>query len=163
MDNIYINSFDKFAQENNRILVTEDPEQNANHILILMNSGRNFGLLCASTPNETVTGNGERMKQLVKEVLKLKCSYIPFKYGLSYASAGDSVERNEDNCLFIPGIKLEQLLELAEKYEQATAVYGNKNELKSYNVQTGKPDVIQGAVDIKLAVATVFFYPGTFR
>ena len=163
MDNSYVKDFDKFMQEGNRILVTDDPVQNANHILVLMNSGRNFGLLCASKNTETVTGNGDRMKELVKDVLKLKCSYIPFKYGLSYASVGDSIERNEDNCLFIPGIELEQLLTLAKKYEQTTAVYGNRDELKSYNVQTGKPDIIQGAVDIKLAVATVFFYPGTFR
>jgi len=163
METTYINSFDNFLQEDNHILVEDDPLENANHILILMNSSRNFGLLCASKPTETKSGNEARLKKLQQDVIKLKCSYIPFKYGLNYASTGGSVVRNEDEALFIQGIELEELLELAAKYEQPTAVYGNKDEIKSYDVQSGKPDVILGAVDMKLAMATVLFYPGTFR
>ena len=159
----YINSFDNFMQEENHILVEDDPGENANHILMLMNSSRNFGLLCPTKPTETKSSNEARMEKLQRDVIKLKCSYIPFKYGLNYASTGGSVVRNEDDCLFIQGIELEELLELAARYEQPTAVYGNKDEIKSYDVQSGKPDVILGAVDMKLAMATVLFYPGTFR
>ena len=159
----YIDSFDNFIPEENRILVEEEPLENAKHILILMNSSRNFGLLCASKPTETKSGNEARLKKLQQDVIKLKCSYIPFKYGLNYASTGGSVVRNESDCLFIQGIELDELLELAARYEQPTAVYGNKDEIKSYDVQSGKPDVILGAVDMKLAMATVLFYPGTFR
>jgi hypothetical protein len=159
----YIDSFDNFILEDNHILVEDDALANANHILILMNSSRNFGLLCASKPTETTSGNDARMEKLQQDVIKLKCSYIPFKYGLNYASAGESIVRNENSCLCIQGIELEELLELAAKYEQSTAVYGNKDEIKSYDVQSGKPDIILGAVDMKLAMATVLFYPGTFR
>ena len=163
MEATYINSFDDFIPEDNHILVEDDALANANHILILMNSSRNFGLLCASRPTETTSSNEARLKKLQQDIIKLKCSYIPFKYGLNYASAGGSVVRNEDDCVCIQGISLEQLLELAGAYEQPTAVYGNKDEVKSYDVQSGKPDVILGAVDMKLAMATVLFYPGTFR
>jgi hypothetical protein len=163
METTYINSFDNFMLEDNHILVEDDKVENANHILILANSGKNFALLCASKPTETIRRNKERMEKLQRDVLKLKCSYIPFNYGLNYASAGDSIVRNEDSCLFISGIELEELLNLASKYEQQTAVYGNKEDLKSYNVQSGKPEVTLGAVDMKLAMATVLFYPGTFR
>jgi hypothetical protein len=89
----YINSFDSFIQEYNRILVEDDPVANANHILIFINGGKNFGLLCASKPTETISGNLARIKKLQQDVMKLKCSYIPFKYGLSYASTGESVVR----------------------------------------------------------------------
>ena len=163
METTYINSFDNFIREDNNILVEEDAVANANHILMLMNSSRNFGLLCASRPTETMGGNETKMKKLQQDVIKLKCSYIPFKYGVNYASAGESVVRNEDDCLFIQGIELVELLELAAKYEQQTAVFGNKEELKSYDVQSGKPDIILGKVAMKLAMATVLFYPGTFR
>ena len=163
MEATYINSFDDFIPEDNHILVEDDALANANHILILMHSSRNFGLLCASKPTETTSSNEARLKKLQQDIIKLKCSYIPFKYGLNYASAGESVVRNEDDCLCIQGISLEQLLELADAYEQPTAVFGNKDEIKSYDVQSGKPDVILGAVDMKLAMATVLFYPGTFR
>ena len=163
MEAFYINSYDDFMREDNRILVEDDALENANHILILMNSSRNFGLLCASKPTETKSSNEARMDRLQKDVLKLKCSYIPFKYGMNYASAGESVVRNEDDCLYIDGIELDELLELAARYEQPTAVFGNKDEIKSYDVQSGKPDVILGAVDMKLAMATILFYPGTFR
>src|ERR1019366_4614962 len=163
METTYINSFDTFLTEDNHILVEDDALANANHILILMNTGKNFGFLCASKPTETISGNEARLKKLQQDVIKLKSSYIPFKYGLNYASQGESTVRNEDSCLFIQGISLVQLLELADRYEQPTAIYGNKNEIKSYDVQSGKPDVILGAVDMKLAMATVLFYPGTFR
>ena len=163
METTYINSFDNFIPEDNHILVEDDPLANANHILILMNSSRNFGLLCASKPTETISGNEARLKKLQLDVIRLKCSFVPFKYGLNYASTGGSVVRNEDEALFIQGIELEELLELAAKYEQPTAVYGNKDEIKSYDVQSGKPDIILGTVDMKLAMATVLFYPGTFR
>ena len=163
METTYINSFDNFIREDNNILVEEDAVANANHILMLMNSSRNFGLLCASRPTETMNGNEARMKKLQQDVLKLKCSYIPFKYGVNYASTGESVVRNEDSCLFIQGIELEELLRLAAKYEQLTAVFGNKQEIKSFDVQSGKPDIILGRVDMKLAMATVLFYPGTFK
>ena len=163
METNYINSFDNFIQEDNHILVEDDALSNANHILILMGTGKNFGLLCAAKPTETTTGNETRMEKLQRDVIKLKCSYIPFKYGLNYASQGESTVRNEDDCLFIQGIELDELLELAARYEQPTAVYGNKDEIKSYDVQSGKPDVILGTVDMKLAMATVLFYPGTFR
>ena len=159
----YIDSFDDFIPEENHILVEDDALANANHILILMNSSRNFGLLCASKPTETKSGNEARLKKLQQDVIKLKCSYIPFKYGLNYASTGGSVVRNEDDCLFIQGIELEELLELADRFEQPTAVYGNKDEIKSYDVRGGKPDITLGPVDMKLAMATVLFYPGTFR
>jgi hypothetical protein len=149
--------------EDNHILVEDNPLENANHILILMNSTKNFGLLCASKPTETESSNKARMYKLQEDIIKLKCSYIPFTYGLSHASTGESVVRNEDNCLFIQGIELDELLELATRYEQPTAVFGNKGEIKSYDVQSGKPDIILGAVDMKLAMATVLFYPGTFR
>ena len=163
METTYINGFDDFMPEENHILVEDDALANANHILILMNSNRNFGLLCASKPTETTSSNEARLKKLQQDIIKLKCSYIPFKYGLNYASAGGSVVRNEDCCLCIQGIALDELLELAARYEQPTAVYGNKDEIKSYDVQGGKPDIILGAVDVKLAMATVLFYPGTFR
>ena len=163
METTYINSFDNFMMEDNHILVEDDALANAKHILILMNSSRNFGFLCASKPTETASGNEARMEKLQQDVIKLKCSYIPFKYGVNYASTGGSVVRNEDDCLFIQGIELEDLLKLADRYEQQTAVYGNKEELKSYDVQSGKPDIILGAVDMKLAMASVLFYPGTFR
>jgi hypothetical protein len=163
METNYINSFNCFLKEDNRILVEDDELQNANHILILMNSSKNFGLLCASKPTETESSNKARMDELQKDIIRLKCSYIPFKYGLSYSSTGESVVRNEDDCLFIQGIELDELLELATKYEQPTTVFGNKEEIKSYDVQSGKPDIIMGAVDMKLAMATVFFYPGTFK
>ena len=163
----YINSFDDFMPEDeephNRILVENDPVENANHILMLMNSSRNFGLLCASKPTETASSNDARMEKLQQDVIKRGASYIPFKLGLNYASTGGSVVRNEDGALFIQGLDLDELLELAARYEQPTAVFGNKDEIKSYDVQSGKPDVILGAVDMKLAVATVLFYPGTFR
>jgi len=42
METTYINSFDNFLQEDNHILVEDDPLENAKHILILMNSSRNF-------------------------------------------------------------------------------------------------------------------------
>ncbi len=163
METTYINSFDNFLTEENHILVEDDALANANHILILMNTGKNFGLLCASKPTETISGNEARLKKLQQDVINLKSSYIPFKYGLNYASQGESTVRNEDSCLFIQGISLVQLLELADRYEQPTAIYGNKSEIKSYDVQSGKPDVILGAEDMKLAMATVLFYPGTFR
>ena len=163
METTYINSFDNFLPEDNRILVEDDPVENANHILMLMNGSRNFGLLSASKPSETVSSNKARMKKLQQDTIKLGCSYVPFKYGLNYASTGGSVVRNEDDCLFIQGIELNELLELAARYEQPTAVFGNKDEIKSYDVQSGKPDVILGAVDMKLAMATILFYPGTFR
>ena len=163
METTYINSFDNFIPEDNHILVEDDALANANHILILMNTGKNFGLICASKPTETISDNEARLKKLQQDVIKLKYSYIPFKYGLNYASQGESTVRNEDGCLFIQGIELDELLELAARYEQPTAVYGNKNEIKSYDVQSGKPDIILAAVDMKLAMATVLFYPGTFR
>jgi len=159
----YIDSFDTFIQEENHILVEDDPVANANHILVIMNTGKNFGLLCASKPTETTSENHARLKKLQQDLIKLKASYVPFKYGLNYASTGGSVVRNDDDCLFIQGIELDELLELADRYEQSTAVYGNKDEIKSYDVQSGKPDVILGAVDMKLAMATVLFYPGTLR
>ena len=163
MENTYINSFDNFIQEDNHILVENDALANANHILVIMNTGKNFGLLCASKPTETTSENHARMKKLQQDVIELKYSYIPFKYGLNYTSTGDSVVRNEDDCLFIQGIELEELLELADRFEQPTAVYGNKDEIKSYDVRGGKPGIILGSVDMKLAMATVLFYPGTFR
>ena len=163
METTYINSFDNFIREDNHILVEDDAVANANHILMLINSGKNFGLLCASRPTETISGNEARMKKLQQDVVKLKCSYIPFKYGLNYASAGESVVRNEDSCLYIEGIELKELLVLAANYEQSIAVFGSKEEIKSYDVQGGKPDIILGKVDIKLAMATVLFYPGTFK
>ena len=163
METTYINSFDNFILEDNHILVENDALANANHILVIMNTGKNFGLLCASKPTETTNENHARMKELQQAVNELKYSYVPFKYGLNYASAGGSVVRNEDEALFIQAIKLDQLLELADRFEQPTAVYGNKDEIKSYDVRGGKPDIILGAVDMKLAMATVLFYPGTFR
>lgn len=159
----YIDSFDDFIPEENRILVEDDPRENANHILILMNTAKNFGFLCASKPNETISSNKARLKKLQQDVIKRGASYIPFKFGLNYASTGGSVVRNEDGALFIQGLELDEILELAARYQQPTAVYGNKDEIKSYDVQSGKPDVILGTVDMKLAVATVLFYPGTFR
>ena len=163
METTYINSFDNFISEDNHILVEDDALQNANHILILMNSVRNFGLLCVSKPTENSSGNEARMEKLQKDLVQLNCSFIPFKFGLNYTSAADSIVRNEDDCLFIQGIELEELLTLAAKYEQQTAVYGNRDELKSYDVQSGEPDVMLGAVDMKLAMAMVLFHPVTFR
>ena len=163
METTYINGFDNFILEDNHILVEDDALANANHILVIINTGKNFGFLCASKPTETTSSNEGRMKKLQHDVEKLGSSWIPFKQGLNYTSAGGSVVRNENDCLFIQGIELDELLELASKYEQPTAVYGNKDEIKSYDVQSGKPDIILGAVDMKLAMATVLFYPGTFR
>ena len=163
METTYINSFDNFILEDNHILVENDALANANHILVIMNTGKNFGLLCASKPTETASSNESRLKKLQQDVVKRGASYIPFKHGLNYTSAGGSVVRNETDCLFISGIDLKSLLTLADRYEQPTAVFGNKDEVKSYDVQSGKPDVILGAVDMKLAMATVLFYPGTFR
>lgn len=163
METTYINSFDNFIREDNHILVENDELANANHILVIMNTGKNFGFLCASKPTETTSENHARMEELQKEIIRHKCSFIPFKYGLNYTSTGGSVVRNDDDCLFIEGIELDQLLELADRFEQPTAVYGNKEEIKSYDVRGGKPDIILGAVDMKLAMATVLFYPGTFR
>ena len=40
---------------------------------------------------------------------------------------------------------------------------GNKSEMKSYDVQTGKPDVILGTVDMKMAMATIFVLPWHFQ
>jgi hypothetical protein len=40
METTYINSFDNFIPEDNRILVEDDALTNANHILILMNTGK---------------------------------------------------------------------------------------------------------------------------
>ena len=163
METTYINSFDNFIQEDNHILVENDELANANHILVIMNTGKNFGLLCASKPTETTSENHARMKELQQAVNERGASYIPFKYGLNYASAGGSVVRNEDEALFIQDLELDELLELADRFEQPTAVYGNKDEIKSYDVRGGKPDITLGPVDMKLAMATVLFYPGTFR
>lgn len=163
MDTTYINGYDEFIAEENTLLVTDDEAKNANHILLVINSGRNFGLLCPSKPTETKKGNEDRMKSLQQDVIRMKCSYIPFKYGFNFTSEGESIIRKEETCLFILGIKLDQLLALANTYEQDTAVYGNKEEIKSYSVSSGKPEVILGSGDMKLAMATVMFYPGTYR
>ena len=103
------------------------------------------------------------MEQLQRDVIKLKCSYIPFKFGFNVASEGGSTIRKEENYLFISGIELEELLELAAKYEQSTIAFGKNGEIKSYDVQSGKPVVMLGAVDMKLAMAEILFNPGAFR
>jgi len=163
METTYINGYEDFINEENRILVEEDEVENANHIVMLMNSERSFGLLCATRPTETLSGNKSRMEKLQRDVIKLKCSYIPFKFGFNIASEGGSTIRKEENYLFISGIELEELLELAAKYEQPTVAFGSKGEIKSYDVQSGKPIVMLGAVDAKLAMAEILFNPGAFR
>ena len=45
METTYINGYDEFTNEENHILVEEDEVENANHIIMLMNSEKNFGLL----------------------------------------------------------------------------------------------------------------------
>lgn len=163
MENTYINGFDKFIAEHNTLTVLENENKNANHILLVIGTGRDFGFLCASKRTGTNKENVERFKKLQEDVLRLKCSYIPFKYGFNFTSEGESTIRKEESCLFISGIKIDQLLALANTYEQDTAVFGNKEEIKSYSVSSGKPETVLGTVDMKLAMATVLFYPGTYR
>ena len=83
METTYINSFDNFIQEDNHILVEDDPLANANHILVIINTGKNFGFLCASKPTETTGSNEARLKKLQQDVVKRGASYIPFKHGLN--------------------------------------------------------------------------------
>lgn len=163
MDTLYINGFDKFIAEDNKLLVEDDNRKNALHILEVINTGRNFGFICASNGIDSSKTAGDKLNQLEEDIIRIKCSYIPFSYGYGYVGQGECIVRHKDTGLFVSGIELTQLLELGKKYSQDVVVFGDKEEIKSFKTTDGTADVILGFEDMKLAMCTILFFPGTFR
>ena len=163
MASVYINGFDDFIAEANTLLTEGDECENAKHILVTISGATDFGFIRASRPMDTWKEARGRFSELLRDIDSMSCSYIPFQCGLSYVGEGESVIRKSDDCVFVTGLSLKELLALGNTYDQEVIVYGNKREIKSYTVSSGKPEVTLSAVDMKLAMATVLFYPGTYR
>lgn len=162
METKYMQGFDDFIAEDKAADPEDEQRANANLIWELIDSGENFGFICSSRGIDNAKTNDERLNNLEEDIIRSKCAYVRFRYGYGYPEGG-CIVRRQDMALFVSGMKLEELLELGRKYEQEVVVYGDKHAIQSFQISDGKPDVILEFPEMRLAMCTILFFPGTFR
>ena len=96
-----------------------------------------FGVISPYKSNLIDDDNRKRYIELIKEVKTLGYGYIPLKGGYTYLN-GDTYE---EQTLFIPKIKKDQLLGLGRKYEQETVIFKDNTQFSLINCNDGKVEM----------------------
>lgn len=163
METKYIDRFDNFICEDTKSEPAKsDRLETARRIWKLIENGDDFGIISADNPVKDSETNMERQDQLEKELLRMKYGYIEFNVAYSYQDEkGKSIV--EQKALFVPKIAKAELMRLGKTYEQESVIFGNAQEVDSFRISDGKPEISLELADMMFAWSALLFSPGTFR
>lgn len=96
---------------------------------MMSESNKIFAIISASMKTLTTEENEKRIEQLIKDVYDLGYSFTHMARGYL---ENRQLKSGYGHSLFVPNIKKEEALKLAEKYNQDTVLYKDREGLKYY-------------------------------